>query len=295
MVVVPHEVVVEVADSRRSGSGKRLGFGERRVPEKRSFQPGVPEHGFLPLRQGFQNGGEKFPAETGILLQMMETVMKFSEPADEAALQNIDHILIPMKQRPQLSDVFQHGSRRGACRGRVQLVGETQQRLGAGFAQFPEKCFDVLQLFRRERTPVTIVHQETIALHNGHAVIGEIVQLVLPLRMGELHRVQPVAAYQARTAGQCLVLARRLEAAPVQLVLLAVTGAGSGGFTGNRAEIDLRAESPFRISQPHPAVRIIRTNAAEQFFPHPHSPFRHISTISSTFPVARPMEVSEAP
>ena len=126
MVVVPHEVVVEVADSRPGGSGKRFGFRKRSVAEQRPFQPGVSEHGVPPLRQGFQNGGEKFPAETGILLQMMETVMKFAEPPDEAALQNIDHILIAAKQRPQLGDVVQYGLRGRAGGRRIQLVGKAQ-------------------------------------------------------------------------------------------------------------------------------------------------------------------------
>ena len=86
--------------------------------------------------------------------------------------------------------------------------------------------FDVVQFLLRQGLAFaeTVIHQETVALHDGDAVVGEIIELVFPLAVGEFDAVQPVAADQMRHAGNIGILIDGYFTAAVQFQLFEVTG-----------------------------------------------------------------------
>ena len=112
--------------------------------------------------------------------------------------------------------------RRGACQRGRKFVCEAQQRLHAAFAQLEEEPLYVIELLLRQIPPIVVLHQEAVALHDRHAVIRQVVQLVAPLRMAELHGIQTVPANQMRHACYLLVLVHGYLRPPVQLVLFAM-------------------------------------------------------------------------
>ena len=196
----------------------------------------------------------------------MAAVVPFAKLPDKAALQHVNHVFVALQQRRQLADMLQRRLRRRPCQRRRQLIRKTQQQFHASRANFREKRLDVVQLALRQITTIVIAVQKTITLHDGHAVIREKVDFILPLRMAEFDAVQAISANQMRHARHVNILEHRHFRPTIQFVPFAMARACSRDFPWNAAEIHLRPEAALRIPQPRPAMQIIRPYAAKLLF-----------------------------
>ncbi len=256
------EAVVEVSDPGARRHGERFGRGERFGAVQVHFQGWVAEHGAPFRRERFQHGVEQLLVESAVMLQVVVAVVPFAEFADEAALQDVDDVAVLAQQGPQLAQVLQGGGGGRPVERRRQFVREAQQALGFSFTQFQEKALDVLQFAGGKVLAVAVAHQKAVALHDGDAVVGEEVELVLPLGVAELQAVEAVAANQMRHAGDVDVLKHGFFRPAVEFELFVMTRAHAGDFAGDGAEVHLSPKTAFGIGQPHAAVAIVRPNSS---------------------------------